>query len=80
VLTWARLQSKDIDANQFKYFATIAHHMKAEDRVIMVGHEPSWVIDTFEGLENESNLNYLTHVLLKNRVSLKYEIPKVVVG
>lgn len=67
--------SADIDLEQFKFFADVAAHMNEADAVIIVNHEPHWVLENeylFEGSEPaEKNLQELIDTHLKGRVRLR---------
>jgi hypothetical protein len=70
--------SEDIDVEQYKFFADIAmRRVGPDDAVIMMTHEPYWVLDTSEqrGEEEDSkyefaekNLRELMHTHLKGKV------------
>lgn len=68
--------SSDIDIDQFKFFANVAAKVMAEsDSVIIVTHEPWWVIDSdFRTPMNElaeKNLRELMNTYLKGKVRLR---------
>ena len=62
--------SDDIDALQFKYFASIIERMGEDDRVIIATHEPDWIIDTHDKRTSGSNTAYLIKIL-KGKVALR---------
>lgn len=62
--------SDDIDALQFKYFASLIDRMGADDRVIVAQHEPAWLLDTHDQRTTGENTNYLIRIL-KGRVALR---------
>lgn len=63
--------NKDIDCHQLKYFARIAMGMNETDRVIIITHEPTWVLDPFEHTSTEENLSYLKKHYLHGKVALQ---------
>ena len=55
--------SDDIDYHQFKYFSDIAEHMAPTDRVILMTHEPDWIVDAFFAVTTSSNIAHLIQKL-----------------
>jgi hypothetical protein len=61
----------DIDARQYAYFARICDAMPKTDRVILVTHEPQWVLDPFEGHSTEFNIQCLIRDHIQSRLVLR---------
>ena len=63
----------DIDLEQFKFFADVAASMDASDSVIIVTHEPHWVLDPEYNAKElaEENLRELMDTHLRGRVRLR---------
>ncbi|RHY54175.1 hypothetical protein DYB34_005892 [Aphanomyces astaci] len=62
----------DINVEQFACFeAIVERHMGPSDRVIVVTHEPSWILDEYEGNKSEEKLQYLITSILKGRVVVR---------
>ncbi|RLO12209.1 hypothetical protein DYB28_011797, partial [Aphanomyces astaci] len=62
----------DINVEQFACFeAIVERHMGPSDRVIVVTHEPSWILDGYEGNKSEEKLQYLITSILKGRVVVR---------
>ncbi|RQM28072.1 hypothetical protein B5M09_007715 [Aphanomyces astaci] len=62
----------DINVEQFACFeAIVERHMGPSDRVIVVTHEPSWILDAYEGNKSEEKLQYLITSILKGRVVVR---------
>ena len=53
----------DIDYHQFKYFSDIADNMNESDRVILMTHEPDWIVDSHFGVTTSSNIAHLIQKL-----------------
>ena len=63
--------NNDIDPVQFQYFARLAEQEVGEDdRVILMYHEPDWVINAHEKVDICQNIHYLQTVL-QGKVVLK---------
>jgi len=62
--------ANDIDVNQFQYFARLSTMMGDNDRVILMYHEPDWVIRAHEKIEIGQNIQQLQE-LLNGKVVLK---------
>ena len=65
--------SADLDLEQFKFFANIASNMEEDDAVIIMTHEPHWVLDPEYNHEElaEKNLRELMRTHLKGKVRLR---------
>ena len=68
--------AKDIDINQFKFFADVAASMNSSDAVIIVSHAPHWVTDFDENLmkgndQSERNVRELMNTHLAGKVRLR---------
>ena len=62
----------DINAEQFSVFQKIVNnHMDANDAVIIVTHEPSWILDEYENRRTEEKLQYLIKKILKGRAVVR---------
>ena len=63
----------DIDLDQFKFFADIAASMNETDSVIIVTHEPHWVLDSEYNAKElaEENLRELMDEHLRGKVRLR---------
>ncbi|TMW64187.1 hypothetical protein Poli38472_012809 [Pythium oligandrum] len=63
----------DINTEQFSIFERLAEkHMGDNDTVIIVTHEPRWILDPYEQSEKtEEKLTYLINNVLKGRVVLR---------
>ena len=63
--------NNDIDPVQFQYFARLAEQEVGEDdRVVLMYHEPDWVINHHERLDICQNIHYL-QTILQGKVVLK---------
>ncbi|CAK4124394.1 unnamed protein product, partial [Aphanomyces euteiches] len=59
----------DINVEQFACFeAIVDKHMEPTDRVIIVTHEPNWILDGYEERRSEEKLQYLIQTILAGRV------------
>jgi len=65
--------SADVDLEQFKFFADVASSMDESDAVIIVTHEPHWVLDSEYNADQlaEENLRELMDTHLKGKVRLR---------
>ena len=61
---------KDIDIEQYKYFSRIAK-CKSVEAVIIVTHEPTWVLDHEENSLSSPILNELLEVYFTGKVRLR---------
>ncbi|KAG9397865.1 hypothetical protein AC1031_016519 [Aphanomyces cochlioides] len=62
----------DINVEQFACFEAIADkHMEPTDRVIIVTHEPNWILDGYEERRSEEKLQYLIQTILAGRVVVR---------
>ncbi|OQR90250.1 hypothetical protein THRCLA_09395, partial [Thraustotheca clavata] len=62
----------DINDEQFACFEAITkNHVKDTDRVIVVTHEPNWILDQYEHQRTEEKLQYLMTKVLAGRVVLR---------
>lgn len=63
----------DINTEQFSLFQRIAEkHMREDDAVIIVTHEPRWLLDAYENSDSsEDKLAFLMNKVLKGRVVLR---------
>ncbi|EQC35107.1 hypothetical protein SDRG_07341 [Saprolegnia diclina VS20] len=62
----------DINDEQFACFEAIAkNHLQDSDRVIVVTHEPNWILDQYEHQRTEEKLQYLMTKVLAGRVVLR---------
>ena len=63
--------NNDIDPVQFQYFARLAEQeVREDDRVILMYHEPDWVINAHEKVDICQNIHYL-QTILQGKVVLK---------
>ena len=63
--------NNDIDPVQFQYFARLAEQeVREDDRVILMYHEPDWVINAHEKVDICANIHYL-QTILQGKVVLK---------
>lgn len=63
----------DIDATQFRYFASLADRLPPNANVIVVTHDPSWILDVYDRRqEREEEPRYLD--LLLNRPSVRSKL------
>uniref|UniRef100_A0A7S1T4N1 Calcineurin-like phosphoesterase domain-containing protein n=1 Tax=Tetraselmis chuii TaxID=63592 RepID=A0A7S1T4N1_9CHLO len=59
----------DIDIYQYRYFAHLAEHRLGErDSVVLITHQPLWLLGWFHQKREGSNLNQLVHGHLRGRV------------
>ncbi|ETV93544.1 hypothetical protein, variant 8 [Aphanomyces invadans] len=62
----------DINVEQFACFEAIVEaHIGPTDRVIIVTHEPSWILDAYEHRRSEEKLQYLITTILAGRVVVR---------
>ncbi|CAK4239460.1 unnamed protein product [Aphanomyces euteiches] len=62
----------DINVEQFACFeAIVDKHMEPTDRVIIVTHEPNWILDGYEERRSEEKLQYLIQTILAGRVVVR---------
>ncbi|KAJ3678324.1 hypothetical protein LUZ60_002127 [Juncus effusus] len=62
----------DIDVYQFKFFAELCRHkVGMNDSVIIMTHEPSWLLDWYWGDSTGQNVTYLIRDYLKGRCKLR---------
>ena len=61
----------DIDPAQTCYFAAIAKKLPATARVIVVTHDPNWIMDVYDDTVTGSNLSYLMRTCLRDKVALR---------
>ncbi|KAF0700957.1 Aste57867_8527 [Aphanomyces stellatus] len=62
----------DINVEQYACFeAIVEHHMGPTDRVIIVTHEPNWILDGYDERKSEEKLQYLIQTKLAGRVVVR---------
>jgi hypothetical protein len=65
----------DINTDQYAHFRYVVdNHMKKDDRVIIVTHEPRWILDVYENKnpdKSEEKLAYLLRCVLKGRAVVR---------
>jgi len=62
----------DIDVYQFKFFAELCKQQVGEhDSVILITHEPNWLLDWYWGDKTGKNVTYLIREYLKGRCKLR---------
>uniref|UniRef100_A0A0E0LGR2 Calcineurin-like phosphoesterase domain-containing protein n=1 Tax=Oryza punctata TaxID=4537 RepID=A0A0E0LGR2_ORYPU len=62
----------DIDVYQFKFFAELCQQKVGEsDSVILITHEPNWLLDWYWGDKTGTNVAYLIREYLKGRCKLR---------
>eukprot|EP00667_Euglena_gracilis_P000673 EG_transcript_674 len=62
----------DIDVAQFQYFSWVAEeHVGPNDRVIVVTHEPGWVLDNYFRNSTQNNVKDLIRYVLGERCVLR---------
>ncbi|KAL0730723.1 hypothetical protein Bca4012_026817 [Brassica carinata] len=62
----------DIDVDQFKFFAELVKEkVKEDDAVIIITHEPSWLLDWYWSSETGKNVRHLICDVLKYRCKLR---------
>uniref|UniRef100_A0A0E0Q3R7 Calcineurin-like phosphoesterase domain-containing protein n=1 Tax=Oryza rufipogon TaxID=4529 RepID=A0A0E0Q3R7_ORYRU len=62
----------DIDVYQFKFFAELCQQKVGEsDSVILITHEPNWLLDWYWGDKTGTNVEYLIREYLKGRCKLR---------
>ena len=62
----------DIDVYQFKFFAELCQQKVGEhDSVILITHEPNWLLDWYWGDKTGKNVTYLIREYLKGRCKLR---------
>uniref|UniRef100_A0A7S1I8W4 RING-type domain-containing protein n=1 Tax=Eutreptiella gymnastica TaxID=73025 RepID=A0A7S1I8W4_9EUGL len=63
---------EDIDVPQFQYFTRVAEtHLKPDDKVIVITHEPAWVIDYYFKKRTQRNVNDLILYVLGSKCALR---------
>eukprot|EP00668_Euglena_longa_P012381 GGOE01014827.1.p1 GENE.GGOE01014827.1~~GGOE01014827.1.p1 ORF type:complete len:1302 (+),score=336.56 GGOE01014827.1:430-3906(+) len=64
--------ASDIDVAQFQYFSWVAEqHVGPNDRVIVVTHEPGWVLDHYFSNSTQNNVKDLIRYVLGERCVLR---------
>jgi len=64
--------AQDIDVPQFQYFSwVVEHHVGPQDRVIVVTHEPGWVLDNYFGGKTQRNVQDLVRYVVGDRCVLR---------
>ncbi|KAF3501817.1 hypothetical protein F2Q69_00042746 [Brassica cretica] len=62
----------DIDVDQFKFFSELAKEkVKEDDAVIIITHEPSWLLDWYWSSDTGKNVRHLICDVLKHRCKLR---------
>ncbi|XP_006657430.1 uncharacterized protein LOC102702861 [Oryza brachyantha] len=62
----------DIDVYQFKFFAELCQQKVGEsDSVILITHEPNWLLDWYWGDKTGTNVAYLIREYLRGRCKLR---------
>ncbi|KAF2563700.1 hypothetical protein F2Q70_00017153 [Brassica cretica] len=62
----------DIDVDQFKFFAELVKEkVKEDDAVIIITHEPSWLLDWYWSSDTGQNVRHLICDVLKYRCKLR---------
>nr|CAD1820546.1 unnamed protein product [Ananas comosus var. bracteatus] len=62
----------DIDVYQFKFFVELCQHkVRENDSVIVMTHEPNWLLDWYWGDDTGKNVSYLIRDYLKGRCKLR---------
>uniref|UniRef100_K3WH55 Uncharacterized protein n=1 Tax=Globisporangium ultimum (strain ATCC 200006 / CBS 805.95 / DAOM BR144) TaxID=431595 RepID=K3WH55_GLOUD len=63
----------DVNTEQFSVFKNIVEtQMQEDDQVIVVTHEPRWLLDVYEQRDkSEEKLSFLINNILKDRVALR---------
>jgi len=56
----------DIDMHQFKYFSQICDaRLTPNSRVVVITHEPTWLLDAYKGKKTAVNLGFLIRYVRK---------------
>ncbi|KAJ3670232.1 hypothetical protein LUZ60_010556 [Juncus effusus] len=62
----------DIDVYQFKFFAELSQNkIKEEDSVIVITHEPNWLLDWYWKEKTGTNISHLINDYLKGKCRLR---------
>jgi hypothetical protein len=61
----------EMDAEQFKYFASVAAQLSDDAAVIVVTHDPNWVNDSYFRDRTNKLLEHLCRTLLRGKLALR---------
>ena len=62
----------DIDAKQYAYFASLADKLPADAKIVVVTHDPNWVLDNYEGAPQHRR--YLDALLSRSTIKSKLRL------
>ena len=62
----------DIDAKQYAYFASLADKLPSNANIIVVTHDPNWILDNYEGAPQHRR--YLDALLCRSTVKSKLRL------
>ena len=64
--------TEDIDATQCAYFARLADGLPSSAKIIIVTHDPNWILENYEG--SPSHKKYLSALLSRSTVKSKLRL------